>query len=71
MGMATPFRVNTPSPKPAAPQEPVAPPLGKAVAHSRRSGDPLPLPSENSPDHEPLIPWPAAPGVTHKPMRVK
>lgn len=24
---------------------------------------------DRAPDHEPLIPWPAAPGTTHRPFR--
>lgn len=48
-----------------------APPAGKAIVQSRQSGDPLPPSSTDTPDHPPVIKWPAAGGPDDKKIPYK
>lgn len=69
--MGKPFKVSEPAAKNVNEKKSaVAPAAGKAIVNSQKTGDPLPNASENSPAHEPVIPWPQpATGVDHKPMK--
>jgi len=69
--MGNPFRPNKPTPSPDTGEKAAAPPPGKHIVQSQRSGDPLPAASADVPAHSPLIPWPPAEPPAHKPMKLK
>lgn len=68
--MGNPFRVNAPAPATKKAEQVASPAPGKHIVRSQQTGDPLPTPASDVPDHSPLIPWPAAEAPTHKPMKL-
>lgn len=52
-----PFRVSAPSGNTNAKTETTAPVPGKAIVHSRDTGDRLPDGSKDTVDHDAVIPW--------------
>lgn len=65
-----PFRITQPAPAVSTEREPIAPPSGQAVVRSQRTGDPLPLPTNESPGHSATIPW-STPVASPKPFKTK
>lgn len=68
--MGKPYKITDVPAKNTNETKPVtSPPKGKEIIRSQRNGDPLPPSSTDVPDHPPIIPWPAANPVDHKPFK--